>query len=109
MSTINIDELSKVELRVATVITAEKVPDTDKLLRLEVDLGDEKRQIVAGLALSYPETDKLIGKQIIIVANLEPRVLRGLESKGMVLAATGESGPVVLTVDGEVPAGVGVR
>ena len=109
MSTINIDELSKVELRVATVITAEKVPDTDKLLRLEVDLGDEKRQIVAGLALSYPETDKLIGKQIIIVANLEPRVLRGLESKGMVLAATGEGGPVVLTVDGEVPAGVGVR
>ncbi len=82
-----IDDFAKVELRVAQVKVAEKVKKADKLLRLEVDLGNEVRQIVAGIAEAYaPET--LIGRKVVIVANLAPRKLRGLESNGMIVAAS---------------------
>jgi methionyl-tRNA synthetase len=92
---ISIDDFAKVELRVALVKTAERVPKADKLLRLEVDLGNEVRQIVAGIAESYaPET--LIGRKVVIVANLAPRKLRGLESNGMIVAASPEGGKAVL-------------
>src|SRR5690349_1123202 len=92
---ITIDDFAKVELRVAQVKVAEKVKGADKLLRLEVDLGTETRQIVAGIAEAYaPET--LIGRKIVIVANLAPRKLRGLESNGMLLAASLEGGKPVL-------------
>ena len=84
---INIDDFMKVELRVAEIRVAERIPKSDKLLRLEVDLGTEQRQILAGIAEHYaPET--LIGRRIIIVANLAPRKMRGLESQGMLLAAS---------------------
>jgi methionyl-tRNA synthetase len=76
-----------VELRVAQILVAERVPKADKLLRLEVDLGYEKRQILAGIA-QYYEPEKLIGRKIVIVANLAPRKMRGLESNGMLLAAS---------------------
>jgi methionyl-tRNA synthetase len=84
---ITIDDFAKVDLRVATVVEAERVKGADKLLRLVVDLGFEKRQILAGIALAYaPES--LVGRKVVIVANLQPRKLRGLESNGMVVAAS---------------------
>jgi len=92
---ITIDDFSKVELRVAQILVAERVPKADKLLRLEVDLGTEKRQILAGIA-EYYEPEKLIGRKIVIVANLAPRKMRGLESNGMLLAASLEGGTPVL-------------
>jgi methionyl-tRNA synthetase len=93
---ITIDDFAKVELRVAQILVAERVPKADKLLRLEVDLGYEKRQILAGIA-QYYEPEKLIGRKIVIVANLAPRKMRGLESNGMLLAASLEGGAPVLT------------
>jgi methionyl-tRNA synthetase len=92
---ISIDDFAKVELRVARVKVAERVPKADKLLRLEVDLGYETRQILAGIAEAYaPES--LIGRKVVIVANLAPRKLRGLESNGMIVAASVEGGRPVL-------------
>ncbi len=92
---ISIDDFAKVELRVGQVKVAERVPKADKLLRLEVDLGTEVRQVVAGIAESYaPET--LIGRKVVIVANLAPRKLRGLESNGMIVAASPEGGKAIL-------------
>jgi methionyl-tRNA synthetase len=93
---ITIDDFAKVELRVGQVQVAEPVKGADRLLRLEVNLGDEVRQIVAGIAGAY-EPEKLIGRKVVIVANLQPRKLRGLESNGMIVAASvGEKGKPVL-------------
>ena len=94
---ITIDDFSKVDLRVATVIEAERVKGADKLLRLVVDLGFEKRQILAGIALAY-QPESLIGRKVVIVANLQPRKLRGLESNGMIVAASlgAEDKPVLV-------------
>ncbi len=92
---ITIDDFAKVELRVAQVKVAERVPKADKLLRLEVDLGTETRQILAGIAESY-EPESLIGRKVIVVANLAPRKLRGLESNGMLLAGSIEGGKAAL-------------
>ena len=95
-NTITIDDFAKVELRVGQVKVAEKVKGADKLLRLEVDLGTEIRQIVAGIAKAY-DPEKLIGRKVVIVANLAPRKLRGLESQGMIVAASlGDDGVPVL-------------
>jgi methionyl-tRNA synthetase len=93
---IGIEDFAKVDLRVAVIRVAERVPKADRLLRLEVDLGYEQRQIVAGIAEAYaPES--LIGRKVVIVANLAPRKLRGLESNGMIVAASiGEKGTPVL-------------
>src|SRR3989344_7816232 len=102
--TINYESFSAVDLRVATVLSAERVEGSEKLLKLEVDLGDEKRQIVSGIAKSY-NPESLVGKEIIIVANLEPRSLMGLESQGMVLAAGSDAGPVLLIPEKEVAPG----
>jgi methionyl-tRNA synthetase len=85
---IEIDDFTKVELRVGEILVAERVPKSDKLLRFEIDLGEEKpRQILAGLA-EYYEPEKLIGRKVVVVANLKPRKMRGLESQGMVCAAS---------------------
>jgi methionyl-tRNA synthetase len=92
---ISIDDVIKVDLRVAQILVAERIPKADKLLRLEVDLGYEKRQILAGIA-QYYEPEKLVGRKIVIVANLAPRKMRGLESNGMLLAASLEGGAPVL-------------
>jgi len=95
-ATITIDDFAKVDLRVALVRVAEPVKGADRLLRLEVDLGYEVRQIVAGIALAY-KPEELIGRKVVIVANLQPRKLRGLESNGMIVAASvGEKGKPVL-------------
>ncbi len=93
---INFDDFLKVDLRVVTVLEAKEVPESNKLLRLMVDVGDgQKRQIIAGIK-KYYSPEELIGKQIIIVANLEPKKLAGLESQGMLLAAHDEKGKAVL-------------
>jgi methionyl-tRNA synthetase len=106
---ITIDDFDKVELRVAQILVAERVPKADKLLRLEVDLGYEKRQILAGIAQHY-EPEKLIGRKIVIVANLAPRKMRGLESNGMLLAASLEDGaPVLAGFLEEVPLGARLK
>ena len=106
---ITIDDFAKVELRVAQVKVAERVKGADKLLRLEVDLGSETRQILAGVAEAYaPET--LVGRKIVIVANLQPRKLRGLESNGMLLAASLEGGkPVLASFLEDVPIGARLK
>jgi len=98
---IGIDDFVKVDLRVAQIVVAERIPKADKLLRLEVDLGYEKRQILSGIAEWY-QPEELIGRKIVIIANLAPRKMRGLESHGMLLAAShGEHGKPVLATFGE--------
>ncbi|MGA9568292.1 MAG: methionine--tRNA ligase [Candidatus Korobacteraceae bacterium] len=109
-NTITIDDFAKVELRVAQVLVAEKVKGADKLLRLEVDLGTEKRQIIAGIAKAY-DPEKLVGRKVVIVANLAPRKLRGLESQGMIVAASlGDEGvPVLAGFLEDVPVGARLK
>lgn len=104
---ITIDDFKKIELRVAKIRTAERVQGSEKLLKLQVDIGEEERQIIAGIGLAY-DPEILIGKEIIIVANLEPRMLMGLESQGMLLAA-GNDHPVLLQPEQEVLPGALIR
>jgi methionyl-tRNA synthetase len=94
---ITIQDFQKVELRVATVESAERVPGADKLLKLVVDLDGEKRNLVAGIALSY-SPEELVGKTVVVVANLEPATIRGIRSEGMILAAwrKGDEGSLAL-------------
>ena len=107
---IKFDDFLKLDLRVAKIIFCERVPKSKKLLRLEVDMGTEIRQLVAGLAPYYlPE--EMVGKRVVIVANLEPAKLMGIESNGMVLAATGKGDdavPVLLSVPEGTPLGARV-
>jgi methionyl-tRNA synthetase len=103
-SQITIDQFRQVDLRVAEVLSCERVQGTDKLLRLEIDLGEEKRQIVAGVAMDFSPQD-LVGKQIIVVYNLKSSVIRGLESRGMLLAAKDGDALALLTVGRKVTNG----
>jgi methionyl-tRNA synthetase len=105
---LSLERFLEVDLRVAKVLSAERVPGTDKLLRLVVDLGTETRQIVAGIAQSY-EPSFLVGKRILVVANLKPARVRGIESQGMLLAADADGRPVLATFEEDVPAGTRVR
>src|SRR5881296_3660258 len=93
---ISIDEFRKVELRVATVKSAEPHPNADRLLVLQIDLGTEQRQICAGIRNHYTP-EELVGRQIVVVANLETAKLRGMESQGMLLAASDEGRVIMLT------------
>lgn len=108
MENISIDKFKEIDLRVAKVISAEKIPETDKLLRLELDLGEEKRQIVSGIA-EYYEPESLIGREIIVIFNLEPKKLKGLTSNGMLLAASGENFISLIAPDKEVPPGTKIH
>ncbi|MFA5098999.1 MAG: methionine--tRNA ligase subunit beta [Candidatus Paceibacterota bacterium] len=106
---ITYDDFKKVELKTAKIESAERVEGSDKLIKLSVKLGDETRQIVAGIGKKY-EPENLIGKTIIIVVNLEPRTLLGLESQGMLLAASNETeGPVLLTVMEDISSGSEIK
>jgi methionyl-tRNA synthetase len=106
---IGIDDFMKVELRVAKVLEAEAVPKSKKLIKLKVDAGSEQRTILAGIAEAYTP-EQLVGRTIVIVANLEPRKMMGLESQGMVLAASVDNGlPSLVAVDESLPAGARVR
>jgi methionyl-tRNA synthetase len=103
---ISIDDFSKVEVKIGTVLSAERVPDTDKLLRLMVDLGEEApRQIVSGIARYVSEPESLVGRQLAFVTNLEPRTLRGLESNGMLFAVGEGESFAFVTPDRPVPPG----
>jgi len=105
---ISLDRFLSVDLRVARVQSAERVAGTDRLLKLQIDLGSEQRQIVAGIATSY-QPEELVGRKIVVVANLQPARVRGVESQGMLLAADGGEGPVVATFDQDVVPGTRVR
>jgi tRNA-binding protein len=101
---ITIDDFRKVELKVATIKAAEPHPNADRLMVLQVDLGDEQRQICAGIRNHYTP-DELIGKQIVVVANLETAKLRGMESQGMLLAASDDGRVIILTPEKSVQSG----
>lgn len=106
---LTIDDFGKLDLRVATILAAEPHPNADRLIVLQVDLGDEKRQIVAGIRAHYEPTS-LVGRQIVIVANLQPAVLRGIESQGMLLAASDAEGRLaVVSPDKALAAGARVK
>lgn len=104
---ISIEDFKKVEIRVGEILSVEKVPDTDKLLKLSVNLGEDKpRQIVSGIAPYFTDEQSLVGKKCMFVANLEPRTIRGLESQGMILAILTPEGKFSLVMpDQSMPAG----
>ena len=108
---INIDDFKKLEIKIGLILSAEKVPETDKLLRLSVDMGESApRQIVSGIAMYYPDPTALEGKRCAFAANLEPRTIRGLESNGMILAVSTETGAFSpLEVSTDIPPGTAVK
>ena len=110
MEQIAIDDFARVKLVVGTVKLAERVPKSNKLVRMEVDLGEPAlRQIVAGIGKQYTP-EQLVGRQIVVVSNLKPATLMGVESRGMVLAATMPDGaPVLLSTERELPNGSGIK
>src|SRR5207253_5539585 len=105
---ITIDQFMQTDLRIAEVRAAERVPKSKKLIKMTIFTGDEERTIVAGIATKYAP-EELVGRKIVIVANLEPAKLMGIESNGMVLAASIDGEPSLLSVDPNVPAGTKVK
>ena len=106
---ISIDDFMKVDLRVAKVLTAEKVPNSRKLVKMTIDVGAEQRTLVAGIAEAY-EAEQLVGRTVVIVFNLKPAKLMGIESNGMVLAASPDGGkPTLVGFDQEIAPGTRVR
>jgi len=102
---INIEDFKKLEIKIGKVVSVEKVENADRLLKFIFDIGGEERQIVSGIAESYPDPQKLVGKEVPILTNLEPRTIKGIESNGMVLCADFDGMPVLLHPDREVPTG----
>lgn len=100
-----IDDFKKLDIRIGKVISAEKIENSDKLLKLIFDFGSERRQILAGIAEFYPDFESLVGKEMPVIVNLEPRMLRGHESQGMILAASDGERAVILGPDKEIPPG----
>ena len=102
-------EFQRMDIRVGRVLKAERVPETKKLIVLEIDIGEEKpRRMVAGIA-EYYKAEELVGKNLVVLANLEPKKIRGIISNGMILAADVNGRPYILTVEDEVPPGSPVR
>ena len=108
MEEITFDEFKKLDLRVGEILYAERVEGTQKLLKLEVDIGTEKRQMIAGIADVY-QAKTLIGKKITVIANLQPATIRGIESQGMLLAADLNNKPIISFFEDDVPAGTKIR
>jgi methionine--tRNA ligase beta chain len=107
MEMVEFPDFAKIVFKTGKVLSAEKVAGSEKLLRLEVDIGEERRQLVAGIAKDYPP-EKLVGKTIIVVANLRPKKVFGIESQGMLLAVEDERGVCLLTTDRDVKPGLRV-
>ena len=105
---INFEDFKKLEIKIGTITQAEVVPETDKLLKLTVDLGDEQRVVVAGIAENHTPED-VEGKQVPVLVNLEPRTLRGIESQGMILAVNVDDKAILLHPDKEVSDGSQIR
>ena len=99
---INIEDFKKIDIAVGQILSAEKIPETDKLLKLSVDLGEATpRQVVSGIATYFPDPSVLVGKKTMFVANLEPRLIRGFESQGMILALSSDDGKFSLIAPAE--------
>ena len=105
---ITFDEFKKLEIRIGKILSAEKVEGTDKLMKLEIDLGQEKRQLIAGIA-EFFQPNQLIGKEIPVLVNLEPKEFKGVKSYGMILAVDIDGRPILLSPEEEVPAGSTIR
>ena len=105
---ISIEDFKKVALRVGKVVAAERVPKSSKLLKLQVDIGTEQRQVVAGIGTKYAP-EEMVGKRVVVVANLKPAKLMGVESQGMVLAAGDEEVSALLTTLDDVPPGSKIK
>ena len=103
----DLEQFQKIDLRIGKIIRAEKIIGSQKLLKLIVDIGEEERQIVAGLSEFY-QPEEIINREVVVITNLEPRVILGIKSQGMVLAADGQR-PVLLKPDEEVPPGTKIR
>ena len=101
---INFDDFKKLDLRIAKILKAEKIEGSNKLLKFQIDIGDEEKQLVAGLAGHYNPED-LVGREIVVVVNLEPKKLMGVESQGMLLAASRDDDIVLLQPDREIEPG----
>ena len=105
---VSFEDFKKIEIKIGTIIKVEKIAGSDKLLKLRIDLGKEKRQVVAGLAAFY-EPDYLVGRQVPLIVNLESKVFLGQESQGMILAADNNGQPILIFPEKEVPAGSVIR
>lgn len=111
MENISYDDFKKLDARIGKVLVAEVIPDSDKLIRFELDFGEGRpRQILSGIRQWYPEPEKLVGKKMLFVINLAPRTIRGLQSNGMLMAVDGVDGaPVFLVAEKDVTSGSKVR
>lgn len=106
---IQFEDFAKLDIRIGTVESVERVPDADKLLKFAFDVGDEKRQIMAGMAMFFDDPEELVGKQMPILMNIEPRKFRGYESQGMIVAADHENRPIFLMPEEKIPSGSKVK
>lgn len=109
MDRVTIDDFGKLEIKIGRIISAEKVPETDRLLKFELDFGSEKRTIIGGWAIAYPDPSILVGTLMPAILNLEPRTIKGIESQGMLLGATENDQPVALHPDRDIELGSIVR
>jgi methionine--tRNA ligase beta chain len=105
---ISFDDFKKLEIRIGKILSAERVQGTEKLLTLEIDLGKERRKLVAGIAENYTP-DQILGKELPVLMNLEPKKIRGVESQGMILAIDVDGKPILLHPEREVPPGSIIR
>lgn len=106
---ITFDDFKKLEIRIGKIISVEKISGTDKLLKFRFDLGDEKRQIIAGMAEFFEDPSVLVGKEMPILMNIEPRKFQGYESQGMIIAADVSGCPILLHPEKEIPPGSKVK
>jgi methionyl-tRNA synthetase len=100
-----IDDFKKLELKVAVIKEVAEHPNADRLYVLKISLGESERQVVAGIRAAYPDKEKLVGRRVVVITNLEPAVIRGVESQGMIFAASDENGPSVVSPDRDVVVG----
>ena len=108
MTTISYDDFSKLDLRIAKIISVEKIPGKSKIVKGTIDLGEEKRQVIIGDA-EYYQPEDLIGKTVVVIVNLEPRKIVGIDSNAMLLAADVNNKPIWLTVNEDVPLGTKIK
>ena len=106
---VTFEDFKKLDIRIGKVISVEKVPNTEKLLKFAFDLGSEKRQIMAGMSEFFPNPSELVGKEMPILTNIEPREFLGYKSEGMIIAADHKDRPILLTPEEEIPPGSVVR
>ncbi len=104
MSQINFEDFKKLDIKIAKILEAEEIKDSNKLVKLQIDLGDEQRQLVAGISKDYT-SEELIEKNIVVITNLKPREIMGVESQGMLLAASDEDGVSLLSPDRDIISG----